>query len=90
MILRYDWMKIQGLIDGICEIIRFENWQAMHRNTLEVDSDAPALVLNFGLFPGNFFTKRLDPDYASRMQDYLMELIGILKGMGSFWQPPEQ
>jgi hypothetical protein len=24
------------------------------------------------------------------MQDYLMELIGILKGMGSFWQPPEQ
>jgi hypothetical protein len=83
-------MKIQGLIDGICEIIRSVNWQAMHRNTLEVDSDAPALVLNFGLFSGNFFTKRLDPDYASRMQDYLMELIGILKGMGSFWQPPEQ
>jgi hypothetical protein len=41
-------MKIQGLIDGICEIIRSKNRQAMHRNTLEVDSDAPALVLNFG------------------------------------------
>jgi hypothetical protein len=23
------------------------------------------------------------------MQDYLMELIEILKGMGPFWQPPE-
>ena len=42
------------------------------------------------LFSVNFFTKRLDPDYASRMQGYLMEWIGILKGMGSFWQPPEQ
>jgi hypothetical protein len=42
-----------------------------------------------GLFSGNFFTKRLDPDYVSHMQEYLMELIGNLKGMGSFWQPPE-
>ena len=43
-----------------------------------------------GLFSVNFFTKRLDSDYVSRMQDYLTELIGILKGMGSFWQPPEE
>jgi hypothetical protein len=42
------------------------------------------------LFSVDFFTKRLDLDYASRMHDYLMKLIGILKGMGSFWQPPEQ
>jgi hypothetical protein len=43
-----------------------------------------------GLFSINFFTRRLDLDYASHMQEYLMELIGALKGMGSFWQPPEQ
>jgi hypothetical protein len=43
-----------------------------------------------GLFSGNFFTKRLDSDYVSHMQDYLMELIGGMKDMGSFWQMPEQ
>ena len=43
-----------------------------------------------GLFSLNFFTRRLDSDYVSQMQEYLMELIGVLKGMGSFWQPPEQ
>ena len=43
-----------------------------------------------GLFSINFFNKRLDPDYVSHLQEYLMELIGALKGMGSFWQPPER
>ena len=42
------------------------------------------------LFSGNFFTRRLNTDYVSHMQEYLMELIGVLKGMGPFWQPPEQ
>ena len=42
-----------------------------------------------GLFSLNFFTRRLDADYVSNMQDNLMELIGALKGMGTFWQPPE-
>ncbi len=42
-----------------------------------------------GLFSLNLFTKRLDPDYASHLQEYLMELIGALKGMGPFWQVPE-
>ena len=42
-----------------------------------------------GLFSINFFTKRLDADYASNMQEYLMELIEAVKGLGSFWQPPE-
>ena len=42
------------------------------------------------LFSGNFFTKRLDSDYASHMQNYLMELIGTMNDMGSFWQMPEQ
>ena len=42
------------------------------------------------LFSGNFFTKRLDTDYASNMQNYLMELIGVMKDLGSFWQIPEE
>ena len=42
------------------------------------------------LFSGNFFTKRLDPDYASRMQEYLMELIGAMNNLGSFWQISEE
>lgn len=63
------------------------NWSGFKPNTDEGINKLSDVV---GLFSVNFFTKRLDPDYASRMQDYLMELIGILKGMGSFWQPPEQ
>jgi len=43
-----------------------------------------------GLFSLNLFTRRLDPDYASHLQEYLMELIGALKEMGPFWQPQEQ
>jgi hypothetical protein len=42
------------------------------------------------LFSGNFFTRRLDPDYVSHMRDYMWELIGVLKGMSSFWQLPEK
>ena len=42
------------------------------------------------LFSGNFFTKRLESNYASNMQNYLMELIGVMKDMGSFWQMPEE
>jgi hypothetical protein len=42
-----------------------------------------------GLFSGNFFTGRSDPDYVTRMGEYLAELIGMLKSMDSFWHPPE-
>ena len=42
------------------------------------------------LFSIDFFTRRLDPDYASHMQEYLMGLVGAVKGLGNFWQPPEQ
>jgi hypothetical protein len=63
------------------------NWSGFKANTDEGINKLSDVVR---LFSVNFFSKRLDPDYASRMKDYLMELIGILKGMGSFWQPPEQ
>jgi hypothetical protein len=41
------------------------------------------------LFSGNLFTKRLEPNYASHMQEYMMEVIGALQEGGAFWQLPE-
>jgi hypothetical protein len=63
------------------------NWSGYEAGTEEGINKLSDIA---GLFSGNLFTKRLDPDYATRMQGYLMELMGVLKGMGSFWQPPEQ
>lgn len=37
-------------------------------------------------FSGNFFRRRLDPDYVSHMREYVMEMISALKDRGSFWQ----
>ena len=63
------------------------NWSGFEADTEEGINKVSDIA---GLFSGNFFTRRLDPDYVSNMQGYLMELIGVLKSMGSFWQPPEQ
>ncbi|MBI5585395.1 MAG: hypothetical protein HY892_16410 [Deltaproteobacteria bacterium] len=41
-------------------------------------------------FSGNFFKRRLDPDYVSRLREYMKEMVGALQGMGSFWQIPRQ
>ncbi len=62
------------------------NWKGFKADTEEGINPVSDIA---GLFSGNFFTRRLDPGYASNMMEYLMELIGVLKGMGSFWQPPE-
>jgi hypothetical protein len=63
------------------------NWSGYKAGTEEGINKVSDIA---GLFSGNLFTRRLDPDYATRMQGYLMEFMGVLKGMGSFWQPPEQ
>jgi len=63
------------------------NWSGYKVDTEEGINKLSDVVKLFSI---DFFTRRLDSDYVSRMRDYLMELIGILKGMGSFWQPPEQ
>jgi len=63
------------------------NWSGFKAGTEEGMNKVSDIA---GLFSGNFFTKRLDSDYVSHMQDYLMELIGGMKDMGSFWQMPEQ
>ena len=42
-----------------------------------------------GLFSNDFFRKRMDPDYASNMHTYEMDLMETtLSKMGPFWQPP--
>jgi hypothetical protein len=40
------------------------------------------------LFSGDLFTRRLDSDYFSHLQEYLMEFVGALRAGGSFWQIP--
>jgi hypothetical protein len=63
------------------------NWSGFKAGTEEGMNKVSDIA---GLFSGNFFTKRLDSNYVSNMQDYLMELIGGMKDMGSFWQMHEQ
>ncbi len=63
------------------------NWSGFKADTEEGMNKVSDIAM---LFSGSLFTKRLDSDYASHLQDYLMELIGTMKNMGSFWQMPEQ
>ena len=63
------------------------NWSGFKADTEE--GIVPLLDVA-GLFAGDFFTKRLEPDYASRIQDYLTDLIGTLNSLGSFWQMPQE
>jgi hypothetical protein len=62
------------------------NWSGFKPGTAEGINKMSDIV---GIFSGQFVTRRLDPDYASRMNDYLLEFVGSLQGRGAFWQPPE-
>jgi len=85
-----DWFNDLPYAWSTMNLFRSEehvrNWSGFKTDTEEGINPLSDVA---GLFSGNFFTRRLDPDYVSRMQAYLMELIGALKGLGSFWQPPE-
>jgi hypothetical protein len=63
------------------------NWSGFKAGTEEGMNKLSELA---ELLSGNFSTKRLDSDYYSNMQDYMMEFIGSMKDMGSFYQMPEQ
>ena len=42
------------------------------------------------MFSGNYFRRRLDPDWVSRSGEYAMELVGTMQQIGKtgpFWQP---
>ncbi|MCP4667579.1 MAG: hypothetical protein GY849_14575 [Deltaproteobacteria bacterium] len=54
----------------------------------ETDGGIVSLANMVRLFSGNFFTKRLEPDYVSHMREYMMEMVVTFKEMGSFWQIP--
>ena len=59
------------------------NWRGFKPGTEEGVNKLSAIA---GLFSGRMFTKRLDPDYASHMQEYLGEFVKALSGIGPFWQ----
>ena len=40
------------------------------------------------VFSGNLFRRRLDTDYVSHLQEYMIELVSALHNKGSFWQFP--
>jgi hypothetical protein len=61
------------------------NWRGFKAGTEDGINKLSDIVK---LFSGNFFTRRLEADYASRMETYLGEFIDVLKKMGPFWQPP--
>ena len=63
------------------------NWSGFKAGTEEGMNKLSGIA---ELLSGNFSTKRLDSDYYSNMQDYMMEFIGAMKDRGSFWQMPEQ
>ena len=64
------------------------NWSGFKADTEEGIVQLPDMV---SLFSNDFFSKRLEPGYVSRMQEYEMALIGgTIQKMGSFWQLPEQ
>ncbi|MGA2935831.1 MAG: hypothetical protein ABSF52_01865 [Syntrophobacteraceae bacterium] len=44
------------------------------------------------LFSGNYFRKRLDPDWVSHMREYAMEMRATLSELGKtgpFWRRPK-
>jgi hypothetical protein len=54
----------------------------------ETDGGIVSLADMVRLFSGNYFTKRLEPDYVSHMREYGREMVVAFKEMGPFWQIP--
>ena len=61
------------------------NWSGFKPDT---DGGIIALSDMAKVFSGNLFKKRMDTDYVSHMQEYMMEMVGAFQEMGSFWQLP--
>ena len=59
------------------------NWSGYGENTEDGIVSLSDMVT---LFSGNYFTKRLEPDYVSNMRGYGKEMVGAFQKMGSFWQ----
>jgi hypothetical protein len=63
------------------------NWSGFKAGTEEGIVSLPDMAR---VFSGNFFRKRLDPDYVSHLREYMKEMVGALAGKGSFWQLPRK
>jgi hypothetical protein len=61
------------------------NWSGFKSDTEE--GMIPVLDMAAG-FSGNLFTKRLDSDYVSHLEEYMKEAIGGFQALGSFWEMP--
>ena len=64
------------------------------RNWAQFDPDAEEGIIPLGgsgqVFSGNYFRRRLDPDWVSRSREYAMEMVATMKEIGKtgpFWQP---
>ncbi|UCH21368.1 MAG: hypothetical protein JSU83_23190 [Deltaproteobacteria bacterium] len=62
------------------------NWVGFESDTEEGIIPLPDLVR---LFSGNYFRRRLEPDWVSRSREYGREMVETLKEIGKtgpFWQ----
>jgi hypothetical protein len=63
------------------------NWDGFVSDTEEGIIALPDLVK---MFSGNYFRRRLDPDWVSRSGQYAAEMVatmGEIGKTGTFWQP---
>ena len=63
------------------------NWSGFKAGTEEGIVELSALVQ---IFSGNLFTRRLDPDYVSHLQEYLGSAVAAVSEIGKtlkFWSP---
>lgn len=59
------------------------SWSGFQPGTEEGLVPLPDLVQ---VFSGSLFTRRLDPDYVSRLQEYIQEFVQTVDSKGTFWQ----
>lgn len=60
-----------------------KRWGGFREGTEEGILELPELL---GLFSGNLFKRRLDPDYVSNFKKYIGEFIAAASGTGKkFW-----
>jgi hypothetical protein len=63
------------------------NWDGFDEGTEEGIIPLADLVT---LFSGNYFRRRLDPDWVSRSREYALEMVATVQQIGKtgpFWQP---
>jgi hypothetical protein len=63
------------------------NWA---RFTRDSEQGIISLQKLLKLFGGDFFKKRLEPDYVSRSTGYVNQFLSDLAELGPFWSPAEE